>query len=66
MQITQMGNVHTRTDKCMVGGSISASKLNFKSELGHQDGKHKIIFIGDSHVRRCASEMTQNLIQIIK
>jgi hypothetical protein len=39
----------------MVGGSISASKLNFKSELGCQDGQHKITYIGDSHVRGCAS-----------
>jgi hypothetical protein len=38
-----MGKVNTRTDECMVGGSIFASKLNFKSELGSQDGKHKII-----------------------
>jgi hypothetical protein len=45
-----MGNANTRTDKCMVGGSIFATKLNFKSELGSQDGKQKIIFICDSHV----------------
>jgi hypothetical protein len=60
-----MGYVNTRTDECMVGGSIFASKLNFKSELGSQDRKHKIIFIGDSHVRECASENTQILRQII-
>jgi hypothetical protein len=40
-----MGNVNTKTDKCMVCGSIFASKLNFKSELGSQDGKHKIILV---------------------
>jgi hypothetical protein len=48
-----MGNVNTRTDKCMVGGSIFASKLNFISELGRQDGKHKIISIGESCERLC-------------
>jgi hypothetical protein len=31
-QTSQMGNVNTRTAECMVGGSIFASKLNFKSE----------------------------------
>jgi hypothetical protein len=49
----------------MVGVSIFASKLNFKSELESQGSKHKIIFIGDSHVRECASENTQILRQII-
>jgi hypothetical protein len=45
-----MGNEGTMTDECMVGRSIFASKLNFKSELGIQDGKHKIIYTGDNQV----------------
>lgn len=44
-----------------VGGCISLLKLNRESELGSQDGKHKIVFIDDSHVRGCARDLTQNL-----
>jgi len=44
-----------------VGGCISLLKLNRESELGSQDGKHKIVFIDDSHVRGCARELTQYL-----
>jgi hypothetical protein len=44
-----------------VGGCISLLKLNRESELGSQDGKHKVAFIDYSHVRGCARELTQNL-----
>jgi hypothetical protein len=44
-----------------VGGCISLLKLNRESEFGSQDGKRKIVFIDDSHVRGCARELTQNL-----
>jgi len=42
-----------------LGGCISLLKLNRESELGSQDGKHKTVFIDDSHVRGCARELTQ-------
>jgi hypothetical protein len=48
-----------------VGGCVSLLKLNRESELGSQDGKHKIVFIDDSHVRRCARELTQNFRRIV-
>jgi hypothetical protein len=56
-----MGNVDGRVGAWMGHGSISALTQNHESEHESQNRKHNIIFISDSHVRGCASELTQIL-----
>jgi hypothetical protein len=47
-------------DKQIAFRSISASTLNRERAFGSQHQKHKIIFVGDCHVRGCASELIKN------
>jgi hypothetical protein len=44
-------------DKHIAFRSICAPTLNRERAFGSPHEKHKIIFVGDSHVRDCASEL---------